>query len=62
MEIDRQKTPFEEAYDRMAQVIAAYGGKAPAPNEAGSLELYAEFCWALDVKPIVHIVPNEQKP
>lgn len=49
----------EELYLRMVQVIETYGGKAPAVNEAGSLQLVAEFCWALGVRPRIELMIGE---
>jgi hypothetical protein len=53
---DRPISQPEKLYARMVQVIESYGGKAPAVNEAGSLQLVAQFCWALGVKPRIELM------
>lgn len=56
--MDRPKQEIELLCDRMTAVIENYGGKPPKANEAGSLTLIADFCWALDVKPVITLQPK----
>lgn len=60
--MERPKSPLEEMYERMTQVIETYGGKAPSPERAKSLNLISDFCWALDCVPRVQLVRQETAP
>lgn len=51
------ETPIHEMYARMVKVIEERGGKVPGINDAGSLTLFSDFCWALDLVPQISLQP-----
>ena len=52
---------IREVYNRAADCIRRYGGKPPEPSEAGSIELIADFCYAINVVPHITLVDRDQR-